>query len=892
MSSADESVHVRPTKQPAFFKELIETHSRTSFNDSTPREEMPPLKHVQMVTTSSYEPPKVTPQDFQLALKEMKSPEPAKRGDSESSGVSRMSTASTSDNSSLGDVSVASFLSVGRLYGREEDEALLRSTFDRIVSQKAPRPSSLVLISGGNGDGKTRLAESLRSHVASVNGYFCSGKYDQYQDDPFEPLCSAFNDYATQLLEEDDATIRAARRCILAAVEKDLLPLSKMLPPLARLMEEELARMCAPTGNGDMECAHCNQEKGRSMFAMNKLMRAISSPDRPAVMMLDDIQWASACPLGKWRGMIQDDMNDGIMFIGVCRDDVDSTSPLSNFLRDLEEQDHVDIVNIPVKSLKRAHVEEMIHDTFFMPPEQSESLTAFVYQNSGGNALLVVETLKMLQLDSAALSYDAVHKTWEYNSDVCCQLTNHCPKVAIQRKLQSLPRDSQKVLMAAASLGSNISERLLEVALQEPVGVRFQELVSKGKLSYHPARQTYSFKHNAFQSLCYDLISDELKPAFHLEIGLRLWKHLTKEELDQNLFLVLNQLQQGAKLIRKQDDRYEVAIMCLTAAEKAATMYAFPTASSYLRFAFALLGPNHWDDAYDLSLVLYNYAAEVEFAQGDSDRVDFLIDEVLGKARSYDDKIRAYTTKIYVLGVRGKLDEAMDLGIACLNDLGVTIDPQCRKVHLVWSFLRVSMKLRGKSDQMLKRLPTMEDPTKLAAMQILNMLFMNSSIGRTELFPFVVLKMMKLTLFHGMSAFSSVAFAGYGVLLCYTGRVDEGIRFGKIALELVEELNAQSYFARVGALVWGNIFVNVRPMEDSLEHFKSGHRLGLQTGDIEFAVTNVHLQAMFMLSSGKFSITSMLDQLSDARDLTALHGHTTQVRSSNDFDTFVLSAEL
>jgi histidine kinase len=877
---SEEAVLSGRRSRQEFLAELLVKSSTPSPRDEF-QEEMPPLKAAQMLTIKANEIPKVSPDDFQSALKDIKSPEPITRGDSENSAESRTSVGSTADMSSFSESSLSSLLSVGRLYGREQEEELLKSAFSRIVSQKAPRPSSFVLISGRSGVGKTRLAESLRSHVASVGGYFCSGKYDQHQDDQFAPLCAAFNAYVTQLLEEDEGTIRAARRRIHAAVEKDLVSLSKMIPPLQQLMKEEIMRM----DTRNVECDHCSQKKGQSMFAMNKLMRAISSPEKPVVMMLDDIQWASCCPLQKWRAMIQDDMNEGIMFVGICRDDVAPTSPVSIFLRDMEEQDHIHITNVPVKNLSKIHIEDMINDVFFMPGEQSEALADFVYLNSGGNAYFAVESLKMLQQDSAVLCYNANEKSWGFNAELCCHCANSCPQTFIETKLRSLPRDSQKVIMAAACLGSNISERLLEVALQEPVGDRFQELVQKGKLSYNEARKTYSFKQNAFQSACYDLISEELKPAFHLEIGLRLWKHLSEEELDQNLFLVLNQLKQGTTLLREQQDRYDVATLCLTAAEKEASRYSFPTASSYLRFAFVLLGEQHWKEAYDLSLVLYNYAAEVEFAQGDSDRVDFLIGEVLENGRDYKDKIRAYSTKIYVLGVRGKVEEAVDIGICCLKALGVNITPQCHKVHLTWSWSRVARILRGKSDQMLKRMPPMRDPEKLAAMQILNMLFLNTHIARKELFPFVVLKMMKLTLIDGISAFSSVAFAGYGSLLSYSGKVEEGMRFGRLALELVEDLNALSYQARVGAFVWGAINVHRRPFVDSLEHLKSGHRLGLQTGDIEFAMLNAHLYIMFMLDSGMYPISSMIHRFNEFKDLTALHGHTNQVSFFQVFES-------
>lgn len=814
--------------------------------------------------------------DLKTALKDMASHSAMKRGESDDSRVSRLSGFTADMSSGFGESSISSLLSTSRLYGREQEEELLKRTFDRTVHQRAPCQPNFVVISGEGGTGKTRLGESLQAHVTESGGFFCSGKFDQHQDDQFAPLCAAFNDYVTQLLETDKETVRAARRRIRAAVEKDLCSLSKMIPPLQHLMQMDLK---TSDSNSEKECERCDQKQGRSMFALNKLMRAICSPERPIVMMLDDIQWATRCPLQKLRSMINDDMNEGIMFMGICRDDVASTSELSSFLRSLEE-DRVNITNVSIQNLQKPNLEDMINDTFLMPEDQSQSLATFVFDHSGGNAYFAIETLKMLQHDSVMLNYDPKTNSWAVNHDICDRMMEFCPRAFMERKLRTIPRDIQKVLMAASCLGSNITERLLEVALQEPVGDRFQELVKRGKFVYNEARETYTFRHNAFQSACYNLITEELQPAFHLEIGLRLWGHLDEEELDSNLFLVLNQLKQGATLLRDQKMRYDVATMCINAAEMAAARYSFTTASSYLRFAFVLLGPNHWDEAYDLSLVLHNYAAEVEFAQGDSERVDFLIDEVLSNAKQCPDKIRAYTTKIYVLGARGRATEAIDIGIRCLTLLGVNITPQCHQLNLAWASSRISRKLRGKSDQMIKRLPHMQDAKKLAAMQILNMLFLNTYLGRRDLFPFVVMKMMKLTLVDGISAISSVAFAGYGALLCFSGQIEEGFRYGTLALELVEEWNAQSFQSRVGAFVWGSIFVHARPFTESLDQLNEGHRLGLQTGDTEFAMLNAHLHTMFMIDSGKFPMSTMIKQFNEFRELTALHGHPNQVSAS------------
>mmetsp|Transcript_98987 Transcript_98987/g.285667 ORF Transcript_98987/g.285667 Transcript_98987/m.285667 type:complete len:1117 (+) Transcript_98987:75-3425(+) len=862
--------NMAPITQPQpFLSELMMRGESPSVSSrSLTAEQMPGLTDMEMQSPAS--PQKSSPYllksvedlDFQVPI--------MKRGDSDGSRVSRLSsTEITSEMSSFGDSSMSSMLSLSRLYGREKEEKILRDKFDQIVHQKSPRQSSFVLISGESGSGKTRVGESLRDHVIGAGGYFCRGKFDQHQDDPFAPLCASFNAYVQQLLEEDENTIKAARRRILAAVEQDLSSLSKVIPPLRRLMHAELERM----DSGKIVCEQCNQEKGRSMFALNKLMRAICSPDRPLVMLLDDIQWAPRCPLQKLRAMVIDDMNEGIMFVGISRNDVSSTSDVSNFLRELEERDNVDITNVSVGNLRKGDIEEMINDNLLMSDDQTKSLASFVFDHSGGNPFFAVETVRHLQQDSGLLQYDKFSKTWQCNEALCKRMTDYCPKKLMEQRLRSLPRDIQKVLMAASCLGSNITLRLLEVALQESVDERFQELVKKGKLVYNESRSVYSFRQNAFQSACYGLIQKELQPAFHLEIGLRLWKHLDQDELQANLFLVLNQLREGESLMLDQKIRYEVAAMCLGAAEKAASRFSFPTASSYLKFAFKLLGPDHWNESYGLSLILHNYAAEVEFAQGDSDRVDYLIDTVLTNARDDNDKLRAYLTQIYVLGVRGKQDDAIDIGLNCLRLLDVNITPKCRKMDLLLAAAAVKRRLRGKSNRRIKMSPHMQDSKSLAAMQILNMLFLNTYVSRQELFPFVVLKMMKLTLVHGTSAISSVAFAGYGALQCFSGRIEDGTRFGQLALELVDEWGAQSYQSRVKAFVWGSIFVHTRLATELLGQLKEGHRLGLQSGDTEFAMLNAYHHMMFMVNSGNFTCKRMIDEFNQFKDLTALHGH-------------------
>lgn len=551
-------------------------------------------------------------------------------------------TERTSDTQWLseGDSSVSSVFSLSKLYGREEEEAKLIESYERITKAKIPKSPEYVLISGACGTGKTSLGESLRRRVAARGGFFCTGKFDQHQTDPHSPLCSAFSDFVSQVLDQDEDVIQEFRHRIRSAVERDLCALMTMIPSLRDLM-------CGDdtVPKDEASCTRCSEKKGRSNFAMLKLMRCISSPDRPVVMMLDDLQWAGESPFEKLKAMVLDDMNDAIMFLGISRDDVPPDSNLSNFLRQIEDE-RTAITNISLRNLELGSVAEMVNDYFAMPEPQADALARFVFEHSSGNSFFVAETLRMVQQEPRFLRYDDKTLTWVVNSDVADQMCAQCPISFMERKLRTIPREVQKIFMVASCLGSNINERLIRVALQEPVEERFAKIVEHRKFLYDERSKTYSFRHNAFQTACYRLIAEEIRPAYHLEIGLRLWKHLESAELDENIFVVLNQLKLGASLMRDQSVRYEIAGLCILAAEKAAVSLSFSAASDYLNLAFSLLGTNHWDEAYELSIALYNYAAEVEFSVADSNRVDFLLAEVLEHARDFSDKIQAYSTKV------------------------------------------------------------------------------------------------------------------------------------------------------------------------------------------------------------------------------------------------------
>lgn len=752
-----------------------------------------------------------------------------------------------------------------KLYGRETEQASLSDAFQRITQSKAPNKLDFVLISGPSGTGKSKLALSLQERVKAEGGYFCSGKFDQLnQAHPLSPIVAAFNDYVQQIIGEGEESIKRVRKALLREVESDLWIVAKLLPAIADLVGEEniMNDQCCTA----MEAA---KHGACAVNAINKMMRAISSPEKPLVLMLDDLQWATQTPLRKLRAMITDPLNDGVLFLATCRDDVACDSDLSSFLRELEDNE-VQITNIALSNLSYPIIAELVEDKLSLPAAESTAMSEFIFKRSDGNIFFVFEILQFLR-DIKVLTCDKETMLWSSSAMPTCQFCHHSG--FMDRKLGMLPREAQKVLMVASCLGANVTQELMETALQENIEDPLALVVKKRLLVVDDNQETYSFSHDRIQSAAYSLIGDKILPAFHLEIGRRLWNNLGDKELDDNLFVVLSQLEKGAHIIRDQTMLHEIAGLCIRAAEKSVALSSFHIASERLSFAMTLLGENCWEEAYDLSLVLYNHAAEVQVSIGNHDRVEALLKEVLDNAKSFSDQLRAYSTQVYVLGVQGKMSLAIKTGLYVLDQLGEGELGKLSKIGLYWNMSYINRKLRKKTNRRIRRLPHMTDPKKIAAMQILNMLFLNTFLARPDMFPFVVVKMMKLTLADGLSAISAVAFAGYGMIVTYSGRITQGLKYGQVSLDILDDFEARSFLPRCYAFVYGLIRPEAMPLCDALEPLKLGHSVGLRTGDLEFATVNAQFHILFLIDIGQVPLSGISCRLSELRDANEMHGH-------------------
>jgi predicted ATPase len=142
------------------------------------------------------------------------------------------------------------------------------------------------------------------------------------------------------------------------------------------------------------------------------------------------------------------------------------------------------------------------------------------------------------------------------------------------------------------------------------------------------------------------------------------------------------------------------------------------------------------------------------------------VGEVLEHAICLEDTLRGHAAKIYALGSSGHVEEAIAYGLEILKDLGERFPRRPNLVRIYFEMQKIRRRVKRRSSESLLRLHFMEDVRKLAAMRILDLMFLNTVLHYRELTPLIGFRMVALTLDYGLSATSCLGFVSLGALLC------------------------------------------------------------------------------------------------------------------------------
>lgn len=713
----------------------------------------------------------------------------------------------------------------------------------------APPTGTMILITGQGGVGKTSLAKTVIKDVVPSEGYFLTAKFDRLQlAVPYDALVNALNEYVNLVCQRGETVIQQVRDAIVEQVgDEGIVVLTRLAPSISRIVGTSSLEYGVKPANSVMGDGIYRQ----FILVFRKFARAISSAAAPVVLLLDDIHWADSCSLDVITSIVTDQDSDGFLVMATyCDDQLPIETMIAAKLRELKEERNVEICNVHVGSLNEAALAKLISSALGEEVEIAGLCKTVMYHTNGVPAL-IIEFLWWLEVESL-LYYDNVIGMWWCDLDEIDEaVRNRKVENYLEDEIGHLSLEMKRVLSVSAALGSHINVKLLEYILETPVVGILDEAAARGIIVRDDTRGGYVFEYDRAQFVAYNLVAERVREQFHLELGRQLWKQIKPEELDKYTFIILSQMRIGANLITDEEEQKAVATLCLHAGIMAARTSTFRIAWIYLDFGISALSDNCWEDHYDLTLALYNAGSEIAMCTSNYDKMEEIIGLVLSHAKTLPDKTRAYATRMYSLGSRSRNLEAIDVGLIVLNQLSERLPTSHLPLRILFGTRKLRVALSEMSNEQLMKLDQIRSVEKLACLKLLHLIMLNALVTRPQLAAIASIRMVQITLEHGLSVFASVAFSSFAVVvMMVTKDFSAAFRYGDLGIRLLSHYEAKEYLPRVFGSFFGPIYHFRKPLYGALNPLMVAYKLGMQSGDVEGATCNASLYILTASEAG------------------------------------------
>ncbi len=328
--------------------------------------------------------------------------------------------------------------------GWETQRGVIRAAIDRALGGHG----SLIMLGGGPGVGKTRLAMELAEYAYSLNGFRALVGHCYERDEPFPylPFVEAIESSLAQAASLDDF-----RR----QMGDNAAELAQLAPSLRRVFPDLPEPLELPPA-----------QKRRYLF--QSVSDALGRWARigPQLLILDDLQWADESTLALLIHLANGVPQIPLVIIGTFRDEYVEGNPA--LVRSLEELIRLGLRPLKLGGLSKEDVAQMLHG--LSRRQVPESLVRLIFEESQGNPFFVEEVYRHLMEEGKILDA-AGHFQTDIRIDEIDVPEN--VRLITNRRLERLGSNQKRVLEAAAVIGRSFSFQLLSDVSQTHVDELF-----------------------------------------------------------------------------------------------------------------------------------------------------------------------------------------------------------------------------------------------------------------------------------------------------------------------------------------------------------------------------------------------------------------------------------
>ncbi|RQT08286.1 ATP-binding sensor histidine kinase [Burkholderia contaminans] len=707
----------------------------------------------------------------------------------------------------------------GAFVGREGELRQLVDAYDDVALTGR---SSMVLIEGGAGLGKTMLVNRLKVRL-NPSSQFCGiGKVDQYQSSqPYAPIVGALRSLLAHVAPREDDARGHLTQGIRERLHEHAGLLAQLAPEFAQTMGIPEVEA---DGTDTMPVSRVHQ-------VLVSAFSAFASPGSPLLLAIDDVQWADDATLDFVEALIAD-APANLCVIVTCRPpEYDQTARFRAFVERLRG---ICTTAIDLTPLQVSDVVRMIGSFLSEPLDRVRDLGELIHMKAEGNPFHVRQLLRAL-FDARLVRFDGDSHTWTWDGEAIKR--HHDAENVVElleHRLEGLSPAERDMVSWLACIGTECdSGRIARIlgASRGDVLYRLEQARRTGFV-WRQGEQ-WGFAHDRIREAAYGLIDPATRAARHEQIAAAMIS-LSSAGNPDNVLDIAAQIERAIRIPVERARAVSFASMLILAAERTAAAAARDRTLAFLASAETLLGKTAWSDTYDLAKSLTVLRCRTLLATGHLESAAREIDALLPRMRSAIDAAEAYRLKAALLTVNSDYAGAVDVALEGLRLFDIDFPAQPSTDDLTDAYREIEAELAGRSITELVALEKMNDARIEAAMGLLTALEAAMFYPSAGLTLLQLATMVRLTLQYGVTGASVQGLAWYGVYIADAyDAYEEGLAFAKVALALVDKHGFERY--RTATLVaLDQVSVWTQPLASALGYARQAKAAGNESAELRW----------------------------------------------------------
>jgi tetratricopeptide (TPR) repeat protein len=378
--------------------------------------------------------------------------------------------------------------------GRETERAAIRAVIDRALSGNG----SVVMLGGGPGVGKTRLAMEMAQYASRVGFRSVVGHcYERDEPFPFLPFVEILESGLAQAASLDDHRRRMG---------DNAAELAQIAPSIRRVFPDIPQPPELPPA-----------QKRRYLFQGLSEALAYAARTRSYFFVLEDLHWADESTLALLNHLANRVAQIPVIIVGTYRDSYSENNPA--LTRTLEELIRQGIRPLKMSGLSKDAVARMLHG--LSKREAPETLVSLIFDQTQGNPFFVEELYRHLLEDGKL--YDA---SGQFRPDIKVDESDvpENVRLVIGRRLNRLDENEKRALAAAAVIGRSFSFQLLTGISQIEVDELFTVIEKAQQMgiivpSAEGPQRPYTFGHELVRQTILASISAPRQQRLHASVA-------------------------------------------------------------------------------------------------------------------------------------------------------------------------------------------------------------------------------------------------------------------------------------------------------------------------------------------------------------------------------------